>query len=77
MYLLKPTPAPFPPCDKPGLCRICKQPYVKTSRIQRVCPKPECREQAQRMANRKSGKKRKRWSARFTAVLAQEKSQRD
>jgi hypothetical protein len=31
-----------------GFCKICKQPYQKSSRIQKVCPKPACRKEAKR-----------------------------
>ena len=36
-----------------GICKICKEPYQKTSRIQKVCPKPECRKEAKRQVQRK------------------------
>ena len=59
MYPYRRALPTFPAYSKPGVCRICGEPYTKTSPGQKVCPKLECRKEAKRrIDSRSAGKKR-------------------
>jgi hypothetical protein len=49
-----------PPYRKPGVCRICKEPYTKTSPRQKTCSNPACRKEAKAQVHRRCVARKRR-----------------